>query len=527
MSATSNPRKIATAALCLALFAGAASAQSGQSAPQNPQSGKQPAANQPAQGNAGTGIDLVTLPSPESPLVAIRLMFDVGSIHDPAGKEGLAALTAQIIAQGSTQKRSYSELLDALYPMAAGIGVQPDREVTVFQAQVHRETLADFTALLQEVLLQPAFSESDFTRTKQQLQAFLTNGLRVGSDELLGLELMQQAIFADHPYGHHPAGTVQGLQSITLDDVRRFYKEHYTQGNLMLGVAGGYPQGYPESLQKALAALPAGTRGLTELPPAPKSEGRNFTLVDKQTTAVGIHFGFALPINRTDPDFYPLLVANSYLGEHRTFYGRLMQQLRGKRGLNYGDYSYIEFWPSPPFTDNPLPGVPRRQQYFSVWIRPVVPSDAQFALRAGLYELQRLYNQGLTQEDFELTRNYLVNRKNQWVESLMTRLGYHMDSRFYGMPYFIDELDKRLRTMTVEDVNRAAKKYLSPNNFHAVLIATDAQRLSNVLMKDEPSPKTYISEVEPLVVEADKTIVKLPVKATEIHVVPVQQVLEK
>ncbi|HEX2225052.1 MAG TPA: pitrilysin family protein [Thermoanaerobaculia bacterium] len=521
---TTDRKTIGAAALCLTLMAGAAHAQGNPQGNTQGNSGGQAAA---PQANTGSGIDLVTLPSPDSPLVAIRLMFDVGSIHDPKGKEGLAALTAQMISQGSTQKRSYSELLEAFYPMAAGLGAQPDREVTVFQALVHRETLADYTALLQEVMLQPAFAESDFTRIKQQLQAFLTNGLRSGSDELLGLELMQQAIFEDHPYGHHPAGTVQGLQSITLDDVRRFYKEHYTQGNLMLGVAGGYPQGYPESLAKALAALPAGQRGRTELPPVPKVQGRNFTLVDKQTTATGIHFGFPLPINRTHPDFYPLLVANSYLGEHRTFYGRLMQQLRGKRGLNYGDYSYVEFWPNPPFTDNPLPGVPRRQQYFSVWIRPVVPSDAQFALRAGLYELQRLYTRGLTQEDFELTRNYLVNRKNQWVQSLMTRLGYVMDSRYYGMPYYIDELDKNLRAMTVEDVNRVVKKYMNPDNYDAVLIATDASRLRDILQKDEPSPKTYVSEVEKEVTDADKTIVPLKVKPTSIEVVPVQQVLEK
>ena len=88
------------------------------------------------------------------------------------------------------------------------------------------------------------------------------------------------------------------------------------------------------------------------------------------------------------------MVAGSFLGEHRTMNGRLMQQLREKRGLNYGDYAYIEYWANPPFTSNPTPNVPRREQYFSVWIRPVVPVDAQFALRDALYEVQRLRDQG-------------------------------------------------------------------------------------------------------------------------------------
>lgn len=510
-----NRRKMAAAALALAFaFSGTGATFAQEAAP--------------AAEAQASHIDLVTVPSPDSPLVSIRLMFNAGSMYDPKGKEGLAALTALMVGQASTQRRTYGDLTEALYPLAANVSVQPDREVASFATTVHRETLASFTGLLQEMILQPAFSENDFNRNKQQLQAALTQGLRSASDELLGLEMIQDEIFQGHPYGHPTVGTVQGLQSITLDDVKRFYQERYTQANLMLGVAGGYPQGYPESLQKALSALPrGGERKLADLPPIPKNQGRNFTLIDKKTSSVGMNVGFALPINRTHPDFYPLLVANSYLGEHRTFYGRLMQQLRGKRGLNYGDYSYIEYWASPPFTDNPAPGVPRRQQYFSFWIRPVVPSDAQFALRAGLHELQLLHDKGMSQDDFELTRNYLVNRKSAWVQTLSTRLGYMMDSRYYGMPYYIDELDKRLKTLTVEDVNKAVKKYLSPDNYEAVVVTGDAQRLKDVLQKDEPSPKTYISEVDKDILEADKTIQSLKVKPTTIDIVPIQQVFEK
>ena len=168
-----------------------------------------------------------------------------------------------------------------------------------------------------------------------------------------------------------------------------------------------------------LAALPAGHKGRLALPPAPKVQGHDFTLVDKQTGSVGIHFGFALPVTRADADYYPLMVANSFLGEHRTFNGRLMNELRGDRGLNYGDYSYVEYLETPPFVTTPPPGVPRREQYFSVWIRPVQPPDAQFALRAGLYELQRLRDEGLTQAELDLTRNFLLNYSKLWAQSAL------------------------------------------------------------------------------------------------------------
>jgi zinc protease len=344
---------------------------------------------------------------------------------------------------------------------------------------------------------------------------------------MMGLEMLQQAIFKGHPYGHSPAGTVEGLKSITLDDVKRFYKEHYTRGNLMLGVAGGYPGDYVARLEKELAALPAGQKGRTQLPPAPKVAGRNFTLIDKETGSVGIHFGYPLPITRADADYYPLMVANSFLGEHRTFFGRLMNELRGSRGLNYGDYSYIEYWHLPPFTSNPSPQVPRREQYFSVWIRPVVPTDAQFALRAGLFEVQRLRDRGMTEEQFNATRDFLISYSKLWAQSLGDRLGFHMDSRYYGMPYYIDEIEARLKKLTVADVNAAIKKYLSTENYDAVLVTANAEQLKGTLQKDEPSPKTYNSAVAPDVTEADKTIVALKVQPTRIDVVPVAEVFQK
>jgi len=477
------------------------------------------------QGRAASPIEVVALPG-ESPLVSIRLQFNAGSIYDPAGKEGLAALTALMIGQAGTQRRSYADLLEALYPIAATIATETDREVALISGTVHRDKLAEYTALLEEALLTPGFTQSDFERNKEQLAAFLTNTLR-SNDELLGLEMIQQELWKGHPYGHAAQGTVAGLKNITLDDVKKFYREHYTQGGLMLGLAGGYPQDYSAKLQKSLSALPAGQKERKALPPAPQVAGRNFTLIDKETGAVGIHFAFPLSVTRADADYFPLMVANSFLGEHRTMHGRLMNQLRVQRGLNYGDYSYIEFYPAPPFTSTPTPGFPRREQYFSVWIRPVVPADAQFALRAALYEVQRLRDRGLTKEEFELTRDFLLNYTKLWAQSQDDRLGFLMDSKFYGTPYFIDEIDARLKKMTVEDVNAAIKKYISADNYEAVLVTANAQQLKTTLQQDAASPKTYGSPPSQEVLEADKTIQAIKVQPTKIEVVPIAAVFER
>lgn len=476
----------------------------------------------------GTGIELVTLPSESSPLVSIRLLFRVGSMHDPAGKEGLAALTQRMITQGATKKRSYSALLNDLYPTAASVNGLSDREVTVFGGTVHREKLAEYTALLQEVLLEPAFSQEDFERNREQTISLIANSLRGGNDEALGLEMIQQLIFTGHPYEHSPVGTIAGLKAITLDDVKNLYRQQYSQANLMLGVGGGYPQGFAEKLAKDLAAgLPAGQRSSATLPKPAEVKGRQVTLIDKKTGSVGVHFGYPIAINRSHPDFYPLLVANSFLGEHRTSFGRLLDQLREKRGLNYGDYSYIEYWQNPPGTNAPPPNVPRQQQYFSVWVRPVVPGDAQFALRAALYETARLREKGMSQKEFEDQRNLLLNFTKLWAQSISDRLGYLMDSRYYGTPYYIDNIETSLKKLKLEDVNRVIRQYIQTDNLRVLLIADGAEALKKTLIADAPSIKQYPAKVEADVMEADKTIQVLKVNPASVTIVPVAELFEK
>jgi zinc protease len=475
---------------------------------------------------ANAPIELVTLPSPSSPLVAVSAFFRVGSMDDPEGKEGLASLAASVVGEGATTKRPFKDLVEALYPLAASISVRSDREVTVFSAEVHRDKLDELTALFTEVLLQPAFAEADFTRHKSQAQSYLTTSLRAASDEMLGLELIQQEIYAGHPYEHSPAGTVAGLSAITLDDVKAFWRERFTTGNLTLGVAGGYPEGYPEKLAAALAGLPAGPRRERPLPPAPQPPGREVTLVEKGAASVGIHIGYPLSIGRADADFYPLMVANSFLGEHRTFHGRLQQELRSERGLNYGNYSYIEHYFAPPQTSNPTPNVPRRQQYFSIWVRPVQPAAASFATRAALHQVQRLVKDGMTEDEFDSTRDFLVNYSKLWAQTLSRRLGFLLDSKYYGTPYFIDEVERRLGALTAAEVNAALRRHLQTDRWEAVMITGDAAGLEKKLREAEP-PMAYTSPVGEATKAEDPAILAVTIDPTKVEIVPVAQVFER
>src|SRR6185503_8767504 len=127
------------------------------------------------------------------------------------------------------------------------------------------------------------------------------------------------------------------------------------------------------------------------------------------------------------------------------------------RGLNYGDYSYIEHFVQEGGSTFALPNTAREQQYFSIWIRPVANENRLFALRESLWELDRLINQGMSEKDFESTRRFLLNYSNLWVQTLSRRLGYRLDSKFYGIEDYIAEVQKRLPTITRDQVNAAIK----------------------------------------------------------------------
>src|ERR1051326_8621054 len=170
-----------------------------------------------------------------SPLVTFRILFTTGSAFDPAGKEGLASVTRSM---------SYDQIVQALYPLASSVNSQVDKEMTVFTGTTHIENLDRYYALFKDMLLDPGFRDEDFKRLREDAINFLKVSLRESNDEELGKEYLYNVIYAGQPYGHHTVGKVSTLEKLTLDDVRSFYKAHYTRANLVIGLAGGYPKGF-------------------------------------------------------------------------------------------------------------------------------------------------------------------------------------------------------------------------------------------------------------------------------------------
>ncbi|MGE5354566.1 MAG: M16 family metallopeptidase [Acidobacteriota bacterium] len=450
---------------------------------------------------------LVLLPVKNDPTVSFKIWFKAGSQNDPRGKEGLAYITARLISEGATKNNSYEQILEKLFPLASAYSASASTEMTVFSGRVHKDNLEVYYPLFLDGILHPAFSPEDFNRIKDETLNYLTTTLKYSSDEELGKAVLYQYIFKDTPYGHIEQGTISGVKSITLDDVRNFYNRYFNRNNFVIGLAGGYSKKIAERLQKDLQKLPEGSPQ-----PAPEINyepihGLNVTMINKDAPATAFSFGFPIDIIRGEKDWYALAVANSWLGEHRNSSSHLYQVIREARGLNYGDYSYIENFPNGGQRQMPPVNEARRRQIFEVWIRPVPNETRHFVLRAAMRELKNFIDKGLTPEQFELTRKFLRNYVLHYAPETEMRLGYALDDRFYGIQgTHLETFRKMMDQLTVEDVNNAIKKYLNYDNMKVAIVTKDAEGFKQALEKNTPSPITYSTPKSDKVYEEDKVI---------------------
>jgi zinc protease len=450
----------------------------------------------------------VLLPD-SSPLVTFRLVFHAGAALDPPGKPGVAWLTALMHASGGSRKREYKQILDAFFPMAASVGSYVDKEMTSFVAETHVDNLDAFYDIFREMLLDPGWREDDFARLRDDTINYLAVNLRGQNEEELAKEVLYQELYPNHPYRFHNAGTVSSLEAITLEDCREFRARFYVSDRLWLGLAGGFPAGFAQRLERDFSSA---------------TQPGRVVIVEKPTRSVAISLGFPFEVRRGHPDYPALALAVSCLGQHRMSSGRLFTRMRQLRGLNYGDYAYIEAFPGGMFTLEPAPNLARSEQVFELWIRPVEHDQAIFALRLALFELDRLIRDGLTQEEFDRTRKFLSKYVKLLLKTKSAELGYAIDSLYYGIPSLPEYLSAGLAPLTVEQVNDAVRRHLRTTGLSIVMVAERGEELKQQLLSGAPSPISYASPKPDDILAEDKVVERWPVPVSEVRVVSAEDV---
>jgi len=489
--------------------------------------------------------NVITMPSPSS-LYEIQIMVRAGSADDPAGKEGTANLVARVLLEGGfgdprnpVTKDKLAEITrpwgEAAYPQ-----VLVDKQTTTFSMIVPREALPQFLAqVLGPMFRQPLFLQPELDRIRKETLVRLQSNLRFEQQELLGLLVLDDWVLAGTPLDHLSVGTVQGVQAVTRDDLESYYRKYYTGANMYVATTVGDHA----SLGALLADLPEGAAPAAT--PVGKPEaiaGRHLLIVTQPNAiATGLHLGFPVDVKRGDPDYWPLFVANVYLGAHRDSFGRMYQEIRSDRGFNYGDYSYLEFVSGRPFFLFPPPTTPREQQYFSIWIRPVGHQYTHFILKAMTWELENLIRNGMTPEQVAAAKVKARTLYLKYADSKSRQLGYRLDDEFYGMQdhgYLVDML-KSLDAVTPEQVNAAIRRHLQSADLKYVVVTNEsvAGRLADDIASNRNVTAKTLEEYhisQPIPPEKQKMLdqdkewaaVQLNLPRENIHIVKASELFE-
>jgi len=385
------------------------------------------------------------------PLVSIEFSFRGGAALDPAGKTGLADMTASLLDEGAGDMDSQAfqrKLSDLAVTISFDAGMDTIRG-SLKTLNRTRDEAADLLAL---ALTKPRFDDAAVERIRQQILAGLARN-STDPDTIAG-QVWWKAVFPNHPYGLPAEGTAQTIAAITTDDMRTLIAERFARDQLIVGVVGDItPEELGPLLDRAFGSLPASGRPFRMVVPELQAAGEVF-VVEADVPQSVVLFGQG-GILRRDPDYYAAYTMNYILGGGG-FASRLYEEVREKRGLAYSVYSYL----------TPLQAV-------GVYTGGVSTANERVGKSIDVVreEWKRMRDHGVSAAELKDAKTYLTGSYPLRFTSTdrIARLLVGMQYNELGL-HHIEGRNSLIEAVTLEDVQRVAKRLLKPDDLTIVVV---------------------------------------------------------
>lgn len=412
------------------------------------------------------GLRVFVVSSSGEPAVTVRLVLNAaGTVHDPSGKPGVAAMTANLLTQG-TGKRTAQQIAEAIDFVGGSLAANVDRDGTYLTVSVVKKDLPLAMDVLSDVALHAAFQEEELERRREQL---LSN-LRVNYTDpnYLASAIFERLVYAQHPYGLPQEGTPDSVSRLARDDLVRFRDTYYVPDQALLAFAGDITlEAAFAAAEKYLGAWPRREVASRQIPAPSSPQGLYIYLVDKpDAVQTQIRVG-RLGIRRNHPDFIPLHVTNRIFGGGPN--SRLNTEVRQKKGLTYGAYSS--------FSSHRLAG----NFEASVFTR----SEATVEATKLVVNLIRQMASGeLSQAELDFARDYLVGVFPVLSETAEQVAGRILNVAQYDLPADYNETyQQRVGSVGTAQVMAMAKRYFDAENLDLVLVG-NVQQFREALRKE-------------------------------------------
>jgi zinc protease len=413
------------------------------------------------------GLEVILAEFHDLPLVDVSLVVKAGGAANPPELAGLAEMAANMLDEG-TKTRSALDIADEMAGLGANLGTASSWDASIATMSVLTKNLDAALAVWADVVQNPAFSESEFARVRDNLLTAIAR--RKDSPPMIATLAMSKILYSDkHPFAWPMTGVEASLKKLTVADLRKFYDAYYRPNNAVLIVAGDVTEAaLRPKLESALKSWKA--RGVTKrkLPAPPVASRTKVYLIDKgDAPQSSIRVGL-IGIERTNPDFVPVTVMNLILGGG--FY-RLDLNLREGKGWTYGARSTFDMRKTPgPFS-----------------------AGGEFVATHTADAVAEILKEVNTIRDTDVSEAELSRAKDQIIKSFPARFATRAatssqlsDLAIYGLPdSYLNDYTRKIAAVTKEDVRKVARKYLASDKL-AVVVVGDQKSLRDGLAKIAP-----------------------------------------
>jgi zinc protease len=396
------------------------------------------------------GITVWLVEEHSIPFIALEVSFKGGASLDTPDKAGATYLMTGLLEEGSGDMDA-TAFSKATEEMAASFGYDAGRDSVSISAQVLTENRDQALALLKQALMEPAFNAVAFDRVKKQVISIVQSN-ETDPGDIAG-RTMRTLAYPGHPYSQPLEGTPETVRGLAVEDIRMAHHGAFAKDRMFVSVVGDITAAeLGPLLDELLGDLPATGPALPQKTTFAASGG--LTVVDfntPQAVAVWAHAG----IDRDDPEFFAAYLLNHILGGSG-FTARLTQEVREKRGLTYGVYSYLA-----PY------------DYVSVVGGSVSSSNDRIktAIEVIRDEWRKMAEDGVTAVELDAAKKYLTGAYPLRFDGNGRIAGLLVGMQMQGYPIdYPKTRNDKVNAVTLDQVNNVAKWLLKPDAMRFVVV---------------------------------------------------------
>ena len=400
------------------------------------------------------GLRVLIAENHNAPIVAARTLVRSGADHDDAKNAGLASLVADLLDEGAGTRNAI-QLSEDIGLLGGALGAGADWDATYVSADVLSRNADPCVSILSDVSLRATLPREGFDRVRNER---LTEILQQRDEpSAIAGKRFSALLYGEGAYGNSVVGNAESVARITLDDVKRFYQQHFVPNNSSVVVAGDISSEEGEAIVER--AFGSWKRGGEPARPnvTPRSiESSRIYIIDRpQAVQSEIRIGH-IGVPRSCEDYFALSVMNALLGG--VFNSRINLNLREKHGYTYGARSAFAF---------------RRQAGPFVVAAPVRNEVTRESVQEVLAELRRIRTGDIETRELADTKNYLMGVFPATVQSSSDIASRLVDMELYALPddYF-DRYRENIAAVGREEIEHVARKYIDPDRALIVIVGS-------------------------------------------------------